>query len=180
MIDESLLAKVSSLSPAERLELIGVVWDTLSPDDLAVTDAERLCSMRDWPTCKTHPDDQISLAGSIRLASNGLPLSYEVQVRRAAELDIAEAQVWYETQQTGVGTEFVQKVSRVIDRLAATPLIYQTVHRDIRRAIVRRFPYLIWYRVVAETVIVLACTYAVEIQNASRLVSDNRSLSLRY
>jgi putative addiction module component (TIGR02574 family) len=41
MIDESLLAKVSSLSPADRLELIGVVWETLTPDDLPVTDAER-------------------------------------------------------------------------------------------------------------------------------------------
>jgi plasmid stabilization system protein ParE len=87
-------------------------------------------------------------------------LSYEVQVRRAAELDIAEAQVWYETQQTGLGTEFRSEISQVIDRLAATPLIYQFVHRDIRRAIVRRFPYLVWYRVAAETVIVLACTYA--------------------
>ena len=87
-------------------------------------------------------------------------MSYEVQVRRAAELDIAEAQVWYETQQTGLGADFRSEVSRVIDRLAGTPLIYQTVHRDIRRAIVRRFPYLIWYRVAVETVIVLACTYA--------------------
>ena len=73
---------------------------------------------------------------------------------------MAEAQVWYETQQTGLGGEFRSEISRVIDRLAETPLIYQIVHRDIRRAIVRRFPYLIWYRVAAETVIVLACTYA--------------------
>lgn len=87
-------------------------------------------------------------------------MSYEVQVRRAAELTIAEAQVWYETQQSGLGAEFRSEVSRVIDRLAATPLIYQVVHRHIRRAIVRRFPYLIWYRIVAETVVVLACTYA--------------------
>ena len=87
-------------------------------------------------------------------------MSYEVQVRRAAELDLAEAQVWYETQQTGLGAEFRSEVSQVVDRLAATPLIYQIMHRDIRRAIVRRFPYLIWYRVAAETVIVLACTYA--------------------
>ena len=87
-------------------------------------------------------------------------MNYEVQVRRAAELDIAEAQVWYETQQTGLGAEFRSEVSQVIDRLAATPLIYQIAHRDIRRAIVRRFPYLIWYRVAAETVTVLACTYA--------------------
>ena len=87
-------------------------------------------------------------------------MSYEVQVRRAAELDIAEAQIWYETQQSGLGGEFRAEVSGVIDRLAATPLIYQLVHCEIRRAIVRRFPYLIWYRVDAETVVVLACTYA--------------------
>ena len=86
-------------------------------------------------------------------------MSYEVQVRRAAELDIAEAQVWYETQQTGLGAELSSEITGVIDRLAETPLIYQIVHRDIRRAIVHRFPYLIWYRVAAETVILLACTY---------------------
>jgi plasmid stabilization system protein ParE len=87
-------------------------------------------------------------------------LSYEVQVRRAAELDIAAAQVWYETRQAGLGAEFRLEVSRVIDRLAATLLIYQIVHREIRRANVRRFPYLVWYRAAVETVIILACTYA--------------------
>ncbi len=87
-------------------------------------------------------------------------MSYEVQVRRAAELDIAEAQVWYEAQQTGMGAEFRSEVSRIIERLAATPLIYQVVHRDIRRAIVRRFPYLVWYRVVTDRVVILACAYA--------------------
>ncbi len=86
-------------------------------------------------------------------------MSYEVQIRRAAELDMAEAQVWYETQRAGLGAEFRSEVSSVIDRLAANPHIYQIVHRDIRRAIVRRFPYLVWYRVTAETVIVLGCTY---------------------
>lgn len=87
-------------------------------------------------------------------------MSYEVQVRRAAELDIAEAQIWYETQQTGLGGAFRAEVSGVIDRLAATPLIYQIVHRNVRRAIVRRFPYLIWYRVDGQMVVILACTYA--------------------
>lgn len=87
-------------------------------------------------------------------------MSYEVQVRRAAELDIAEAQVWYETQQTGLGSEFRSEVSRVIDRLAMSPLIYQMVHRDVHRAIVHRFPYLVWSRVVGQMVVVLACTYA--------------------
>jgi toxin ParE1/3/4 len=86
-------------------------------------------------------------------------LSFVVQVRRAAELDVAEAQLWYETQLSGLGVEFHSEVSQVIDRLSQTPLIYQAVYRDIRRAIVHRFPYLLWYRVLGEVVTVVACTY---------------------
>jgi putative addiction module component (TIGR02574 family) len=58
MIDESLLAKVSSLSPAERLELIGAVWDTLSPDDLTVTDAERALLDARLVDMERNPDNQ--------------------------------------------------------------------------------------------------------------------------
>jgi len=87
-------------------------------------------------------------------------LSFKVQIRRAAEVDIAEAQLWYEAQRSGLGAEFHSEVSRVIHRLAETPLIYQVVYRDVRRAVLHRFPYLLWYRVRGEDVTVLACTYA--------------------
>ena len=58
MIEESLLAKVSSLSPADRLELIGKVWDTLSPDDLPVTDGERALLDARLADMERNPDDQ--------------------------------------------------------------------------------------------------------------------------
>jgi putative addiction module component (TIGR02574 family) len=60
MIDESLLAKVASLSPADRLELIGKVWDTLSPDDLPVTDAQRALLDTRLADMEAHPADQSS------------------------------------------------------------------------------------------------------------------------
>ena len=41
MIDQSLIAKVVSLTPAERIELIGTVWDSLSPEDIPLTDSEK-------------------------------------------------------------------------------------------------------------------------------------------
>lgn len=41
MIEEALLSKVKSLSPAARLELIGVVWESLESGDLPVTDAQK-------------------------------------------------------------------------------------------------------------------------------------------
>lgn len=58
MIDESLLAKVSSLSAADRLELIGKLWDTLSPGDLPVTDAERTLLDARLADMEAHPNDQ--------------------------------------------------------------------------------------------------------------------------
>jgi putative addiction module component (TIGR02574 family) len=60
MIDESLLAKVTSLSPEDRLELIGVVWDSLLPDDLPVTDAERALLDARLADIKSNPNDQSS------------------------------------------------------------------------------------------------------------------------
>ena len=36
-----LLEEVLSLPPRERLELLDAVWETLSPDDLPVTEEER-------------------------------------------------------------------------------------------------------------------------------------------
>jgi putative addiction module component (TIGR02574 family) len=58
MIDESLLAKVTSLSPADRLEIIGLVWDSLSPDDPPVTEAERALLDARLADMEAHPDDQ--------------------------------------------------------------------------------------------------------------------------
>ncbi|HXD32131.1 MAG TPA: addiction module protein [Pyrinomonadaceae bacterium] len=58
MIDDTLLARVSSLSPADRLELIGVVWDTLTPDDLPVTEAERALLDARLADMDCNPDDQ--------------------------------------------------------------------------------------------------------------------------
>lgn len=86
-------------------------------------------------------------------------LSFKVQVRRVAEIDLASVQVWYEAQRSGLGAEFQSEVSQILDRLAETPLLYQVVYRDVRRAIVHRFPYFIWYRVIGEEVTVLAGTH---------------------
>lgn len=70
MIDESLLARVSSLSPADQLDLIGAVWDTLSPDDLPVTDAERALLDARLTDMERNPDDQ-SPCRRVTPASNG-------------------------------------------------------------------------------------------------------------
>jgi plasmid stabilization system protein ParE len=86
-------------------------------------------------------------------------LSYRVHVRRAAELDVAEALEWYESQQAGLSSEFFLEFEKIIDFLANDPLMFPEMYRGIRRAVLHRFPYLVWYRIEASEVTVLACTH---------------------
>ena len=58
MIDESLISKVVSLSPEDRLQLIGVIWDTLAPEDLPVTNAERALLDARLAEMESEPNDQ--------------------------------------------------------------------------------------------------------------------------
>ena len=60
MIDQSLLTQVISLSPEERLELIGAVWDSLSPNDLPVSEAERALLDDRLADMERNPNDQSS------------------------------------------------------------------------------------------------------------------------
>lgn len=64
-----------------------------------------------------------------------------VSIRRAAARDIAEARAWYEAQQVGLSTEFLDELEAALARIGEGPLQFPQVHRDARRALVRRFPY---------------------------------------
>ncbi|CAN5749031.1 hypothetical protein BH18ACI4_BH18ACI4_05250 [soil metagenome] len=58
MIDESLLEKIVRLKPADRQEPIGAVWDSLSPNDLPLTKAERALLDARLTDMESGPDDQ--------------------------------------------------------------------------------------------------------------------------
>jgi plasmid stabilization system protein ParE len=72
-------------------------------------------------------------------------VTFEVRIRLEAEQDIAEAASWYERQQRGLGQEFLDEALAVFTRLAETPLGYELVHRSARRALLRRFPFAVFY-----------------------------------
>lgn len=86
-------------------------------------------------------------------------MSFAVYVRRVAELEVAEAQIWYEEQQAGLAAKFHHELSKVLTRLSETPFIYPVVYRNIRRVVLDRFPFLVWYEVRGSVVTVLACTH---------------------
>jgi plasmid stabilization system protein ParE len=83
-------------------------------------------------------------------------VTYRLVLRRQAKADIREAARWYERQRVGLGRAFVQQVNALLDRVRLNPMQYQIVHREVRRAIPRRFPYGVFYRIDGSEVVVFA------------------------
>jgi plasmid stabilization system protein ParE len=83
----------------------------------------------------------------------------QLVVRPAAAADIDDAFLWYEDQRPGLGQEFLAAAQAVIDAIAKHPLRYPVIRRNTRRALLRRFPYSIYFRVYEEVVVVVACMH---------------------
>ncbi len=79
-----------------------------------------------------------------------------VRITAIAEADIAKAQDYYESRETGLGNRFVTHVRDTIARIAQNPFTYQIAIEDARPR-VADFPYGVWYRVLPDESIVIAC-----------------------
>lgn len=77
-------------------------------------------------------------------------------VRLEAEADIESAVVWYERQVRGLGARFLDALDDVQARIGGFPLHFPEVAPDVRRALLRRFPYAIYFVAQAERVVVIA------------------------
>lgn len=59
--------------------------------------------------------------------------------------DLQDARDWYEARRLGLGDEFVIAVNQVLIRVDAVPKQFPIVHTEVRRALLRRFPYAIFF-----------------------------------
>ena len=82
-------------------------------------------------------------------------MTFEVRVRPEAEQDMSEAASWYELQQRGLGHEFLDEALAVYMRLGETPLACELIYRSARRALLRRFPFAVFYTFEDNVVLVV-------------------------
>jgi plasmid stabilization system protein ParE len=79
-----------------------------------------------------------------------------VILRPDARREFDDAFDWYNLQRPGLGAEFVACVEEAFQQIARAPELRAKVHRNVRRAPVRRFPYSIYYTVEADRISVIA------------------------
>ena len=81
---------------------------------------------------------------------------YRLVAEPRADLDVAATFDWYEKEEAGLGQEFLAELRATYDRVADGPLAYQDLRSGIRRALLRRFPYAVYFAVEGDVVVVLA------------------------
>jgi len=66
-------------------------------------------------------------------------------VRPEAERDLRDAYSWYESHSAGLGEEFLRSIDATFALIQRHPEAFPFIHRQVRRALIRRFPYGVFY-----------------------------------
>jgi plasmid stabilization system protein ParE len=86
-------------------------------------------------------------------------VSYEVIVEPEAEADIIQAAVWYEQQASGLGFDFNRIVDACLADISRNPKRFPVVHAKAHRALLRRFPFGVFFLIDGQAVHVIACLH---------------------
>jgi plasmid stabilization system protein ParE len=81
----------------------------------------------------------------------GLP----IVLRPEAEADLLQARDWYEQESSELAEAFAECFEEMIGRIEAMPELYAVALKNIRRGKLRRFPYLVYYRVLSNKIEVI-------------------------
>lgn len=76
----------------------------------------------------------------------------------AAE-EISETRFWYEHRQSGLGDDFLEHLDRALAQIHDRPLSFPLVNRTVRRALLHRFPYCIYFVLTGHELVILAVLY---------------------
>jgi toxin ParE1/3/4 len=80
----------------------------------------------------------------------------QVRFLPEAVAEVRAALEWYEQQLPGLAAEFSAALTEIISRIVANPLQFPRLRDQTHRAIFRRFPYGVYFRLRGNAIVVLA------------------------
>jgi len=72
-------------------------------------------------------------------------MTTELKLAPEVEQDLSEAYYWYNERRIGLGAEFLTCVDACFQSICRNPEMHSIVYSNCRRALVRRFPYSVFY-----------------------------------
>ena len=71
-----------------------------------------------------------------------------IEYHPAAADELHQIRDFYESRSVGLGVEFVAELEQQMLRIAAMPERWMIVRKNIRRSLMKRFPYVIFFQVI--------------------------------
>ncbi len=68
--------------------------------------------------------------------------------------EVAESYTWYESREPGLGEDFLRCVEACVFNIRRHPHIHPIAVEEFRRALVRRFPYEVFYELAPDTLMI--------------------------
>jgi len=89
-------------------------------------------------------------------------MSRRLIIRPEAEADLTDGTAWYESRESGLGLEFLEEAHSGIARALENPESFTRVRRipTVRRVLIRRFPYRVFFIVRPDAIVVFAVIHA--------------------
>jgi len=80
----------------------------------------------------------------------------------AARAEFDAAAEWYESRAKGLGEKFTNSIDEILGRIAQSPAEFPIWDGDrrFRRAVAQRFPYVIFFRELPDSIEVIAIAHA--------------------
>lgn len=76
-----------------------------------------------------------------------------------AKLEIDDACEYYDLQQKDLGTGFKKDVQSCVDRILLSPRLYPYAIQNIRRSLLHRFPFSVFYAIEDDVIVILSVAH---------------------
>jgi plasmid stabilization system protein ParE len=86
-------------------------------------------------------------------------MTVPIRFRSEVRIELTEAVDWYEERAPGLGAEFLRTVNAAIASIHRQPRAYPITCENIRRVVLRRFPYSIFYTATDQEILIVACIH---------------------
>ncbi|MBE9146771.1 type II toxin-antitoxin system RelE/ParE family toxin [Planktothrix mougeotii] len=83
-------------------------------------------------------------------------MTYKIKISEEAELDLNDAYQWYESQVKQLGSELIRVVDKNLALIQKNPLAYPIIYNNVRRKLLPRFPYGLFYVIHDDIIFILA------------------------
>lgn len=78
-----------------------------------------------------------------------------IRVRKTARDEIAAAFDWYWERSPAAAQKFIESIDEAMQRIEEAPERYPIIRGHLRRALLRQFPYGIYYKIYPSTISVV-------------------------